>query len=218
MSPENVALAREIVLENVTSARMFTAFEVSLEVQNRAKQQGVLPERHRDMKSDIHDAITEHSVLSGGNYIRTLMDVGAEDQAWVYHPQGTDATTTYKPLDRSGHGTAVPPVVTAHASPKSVVPDGAHKIDSGGRICFPVSMVKKLGLEAEDNCMVTFGTQGQVSLKKTAATDPATNTPYSVDEYGNVRVSRFTLRKAGLEGTELFKFTESADEVVASPF
>jgi bifunctional DNA-binding transcriptional regulator/antitoxin component of YhaV-PrlF toxin-antitoxin module len=224
MTPENIALAKEVVHEKVTSNKLFTAFEISLEVQEKARQQGVSVERHRDMKSEIHEAIAVYSVINGGTYDRTLMDVGAPGNvsAWVYHPENVDPYKEYKPLDRTpfDNPQMIPtaqPVVTATAIPVKL-PDGAHKIDSQGRICFPVEMVKSLNLTPEDTCMVTFGTKGQVSIKKDAPADPASNTPYSVDVYGNVRVSRFTLRKAGLEGVELFKFKQDADEVIAAPF
>src|SRR5437867_1093408 len=85
-----------LVADWVRQGRMFTAFEVSLAV----KAEGVR-ERHRNMRDDVHEAIHRAGVARG-DYTRTLMDVGAPEQAWVYHPVGSNPYE-YEPLDRTGH-------------------------------------------------------------------------------------------------------------------
>ena len=93
----------DIVEEWISANKMFSAFEVSLEVKKRG-----LNERHRNMKSSVHDSIAEHG---DGKYTRTLMDVGAPVHAWVYHPL-TENPYTYEGLprnDRPARARAVTP-------------------------------------------------------------------------------------------------------------
>src|SRR5215471_15587043 len=86
----------DIVQDWVREGRMFTAFEVSLAV----KEQGIR-ERHRNMREYVHQSIFR-SGIARGDYSRTLMDVGAPEQAWVYHSIGSNPYE-YEPLDRTGH-------------------------------------------------------------------------------------------------------------------
>jgi hypothetical protein len=84
----------EAVTGYVAEGKMFTAFEVSLAV----KERGVR-ERHRYLREDVHQVIFR--VAGPAGYTRTLMDVGAPEQAWVYHRM-RDNPYTYQPLDRTG--------------------------------------------------------------------------------------------------------------------
>lgn len=92
-SPLVCAKVDRVIKQWLMSGRMFTAFEVSLEI----KSQGIR-NRHRNMKSAIHDALMAQ--LSQFQYTRVLMDVGAPNQAFVYH-RIVDNPATYVPLDRS---------------------------------------------------------------------------------------------------------------------
>src|SRR5258708_1003673 len=86
----------EIVAQWVREGKMFTAFEVSLAL----KEEGVR-ERHRNMREFVHQSIFRAGIARG-DYSRTLMDVGAPEQAWVYHSIGSNPYE-YEPLERSGH-------------------------------------------------------------------------------------------------------------------
>src|SRR5262249_57417937 len=88
----------DIVQDWVNEGRMFTAFEVSLAV----KEQGVR-ERHRNMRDQVHEVIFRIGGPKG--YSRTLMDVGAPEQAWGYN-QKTRSPYRYRPLARNGHNTS----------------------------------------------------------------------------------------------------------------
>src|SRR5262245_35534198 len=100
----------EIADEWIHAGKMFTAFEVSLAV----KQRGV-KERHRNMREYIHEVIHRLGIQRG-DYSRTLMDVGAPEQAWVYHTIGANPYE-YVPLDRTGMPTAPTP---ASARPRGL--------------------------------------------------------------------------------------------------
>src|SRR5262245_19074249 len=86
-------LINDVVTEFIEQGRMFTAFEVSLAVKDRGA-----PYRHRNMRDYVHEVVFR---VGGdrGTYTRTLMDVGAPEQAWVYHPL-TSNPYEYVPLDR----------------------------------------------------------------------------------------------------------------------
>ena len=90
----------EIVAQWVREGKMFTAFEVSLEVKKRGGQ-----ERHRNMREYVHETIFRLGI-ERGDYSRTLMDVGAPEQAWVYHTIASNPYD-YVPLDRTGPQTGL---------------------------------------------------------------------------------------------------------------
>ena len=98
----------DVVGEWIREGKMFTAFEVSLSV----KHSGV-HERHRHMREYIHETIFRLGIQRG-DYTRTLMDVGAPEQAWVYHTLGANPYD-HVPLERNDR-TPVP----AHARPRGV--------------------------------------------------------------------------------------------------
>jgi hypothetical protein len=96
-NPESRELIHEVVTQRVQGDEMFTAFEISLAVQESARERGLPVERHRDMRGTIHEEMT--TLLSGGLYQRSLQNVGAPEPAYVYYPQGGDPTQ-YVPLSR----------------------------------------------------------------------------------------------------------------------
>src|SRR5947208_8304709 len=140
----------DIVTQWLSAGRMFTAFEVSLAV----KEEGIR-ERHRNMRDYIHEAIYRAGVARG-DYTRTLMDVGAPQQAWVYHPVGSNPYE-YEPLDRTGfdrprvqrtglpRGVRNPTLLKAGTSAPSAIPQGAYGTDQRGRLCIPVHLLSQLG-------------------------------------------------------------------------
>src|SRR5882672_3198958 len=83
----------EVVQEWIRAGKMFTAFEVSLEAKKRGAE-----ERHRNMREYEHETIFRLGI-ERGDYTRTLMDVGAPEQAWVYHTLAGNPYD-YVPLDR----------------------------------------------------------------------------------------------------------------------
>ena len=87
------AKIERIIKQWLLGGRMFTAFEVSLEI----KSQGIR-DRHRHMKDAIHSSLT--NLLPQFQYTRTLVDVGAPNQAFVYH-RSIDCPGIYVPIDRS---------------------------------------------------------------------------------------------------------------------
>ena len=95
MAKDHLTCAKidRIIKQWLLGGRMFTAFEVSLEIKSQGSR-----ERHRNMRESIHEALNR--LTSQFDYDRTLMDVGAPTQAFVYHHK-QDNPQIYVPLDRS---------------------------------------------------------------------------------------------------------------------
>lgn len=183
----SMTLIQSVVSEKVGSNAMFTAYDVSVEVQKRASLQGLPVERHADMKRDIHNAMQQ---ISG--YEKSLVDVGAATRAFLYHPQGTNPLT-YVPMPRndspvSPHAVVqpdgvIPVSLTSTPSDNSVLPtdsastnagpvvsnvvavattqpqsNGGTPTDNRGRLCVPNHMLRALGFQPKDTAQMSLKT------------------------------------------------------------
>jgi hypothetical protein len=197
---------------------MFTAFEVSLEVKRRG-----VHERHRNMREYTHESIFRLGI-ERGDYTRTLMDVGAPEQAWVYHTLGANPYE-YVPLDRTGmapvpasarpRGVRNPVRLSAMSSPFAI-PPGAFGTDQRGRLCIPVGLLNALGAGPGERVNVLCDPANeQALLTKTSAGDAGNpDTTYTVETDGNVRMTQGTLEKAGLDGMQCYRI-EGNDTVIS---
>ena len=200
----------EVVAEWVSGGKMFTAFEVSLEVKKRGVE-----ERHRNLREAVHETIFRLGI-ERGDYTRTLMDVGAPDQAWVYHTVDQNPYE-YVPLDRTGMET-----VPAHARPRGVrnpvrltaglsspfaIPQGAYGTDQRGRVCVPVSLLTAIGVGPGDRVNVLCDPANEQALitKDTGSGQGSADTHYTAEADGNVRITQGTLEKAGLDGMQCYR-------------
>ena len=141
--------------------RMFTAFEISRAV--KAKGVGL---RHREMKEFIHAAIYRRRSRS---YTRTLLDVGAPQQAWLYHPLSKNPHT-FRPLQRNDGGKpgssdalsqqdqSTPSTfhtrnLVSLADANSAQPastDGSYGCDNEGNLKVPSSEMSKIGIGPDE--------------------------------------------------------------------
>jgi hypothetical protein len=210
----------DIVSQWVGEGKMFTAFEVSLAV----KDQGIR-ERHRNMRDYIHESIFRAGVARG-DYTRTLMDVGAPQQAWVYHPVGANPYE-YEPLDRTGfdrprvqkadrpRGVRNPSLLKTGALAPSAIPQGAYGTDQRGRLCIPVNLLSKLGAGPGQRVKVLCDPANEQVLISPSASADAGNpdTTYTIEPDGNVRITQGTLEKAGLDGLQCYR-VDGTDSVI----
>jgi len=210
----------DIIADWVREGRMFTAFEVSLAV----KEQGVR-ERHRNMREYVHQSIFR-SGIARGDYSRTLMDVGAPEQAWVYHPAGSNPYE-YEPLDRSGFdkprvqrdsvpaSLRNPSLLKAGTASPHAIPQGAFGTDQRGRLCIPVNLLAHLGAGPGQRVKVLCDqANDQVLISKGNGTNGAdSDTSYTVEPDGNVRITQRTLEKAGLNGLQCYR-VKGTDAVI----
>ncbi|MEO1527093.1 MAG: hypothetical protein AAFX06_16765 [Planctomycetota bacterium] len=149
-----ITQAQRDIIENevgiwMDASRMFTAFEISRAV----KAKGVSL-RHREMKEFIHAAIYRRRSRS---YTRTLIDVGAPEQAWVYHPL-TENPHSFRPLDRGDgrtrsatdagnkfHSRNLTPLGDT-TTPPSTAANGSYGCDAEGNVKLPASELSKIGV------------------------------------------------------------------------
>lgn len=227
---------QDVVDQWVTQARMFTAFEISLAVKDRGVQ-----ERHRNMKEDVHEIIID-TAIEDGNYTRTLMDVGAPVQAWLYHPI-SENPYLYQPLDRGGQNDSTPtpqttptsttPTVsgsapscapsglrrprrlTRGANYASSIPPGAYGTDQRGRLCLPVGVLLQIGATpgAQIDVLADEENEQLVITKNDPNHYTTSDTTYTVEPDGNVRITQGTLEKAGLDGLQSYH-VESRNAVI----
>jgi bifunctional DNA-binding transcriptional regulator/antitoxin component of YhaV-PrlF toxin-antitoxin module len=217
----------DIVAEWVRDGKMFTAFEVSLAV----KEEGV-HERHRNMREYIHQAI-HNAGIARGDYSRTLMDVGAPEQAWVYHPVGSNPYE-YEPLDRTGHDRVKVPrsalprglrnparLVMGPSGTLSAIPDGAYGTDQRGRVTIPVSLLDAIGVGPGDRVNVLCDSANdQVLISKASGASSSTSpdASYVAEPDGNVRITQSTLEKAGIDGLQSYRIDGTSAVVTVRKF
>jgi hypothetical protein len=219
LSAEAMELVNQVVAEFVREGKMFTAFEVSLEVKRRGGQ-----ERHRNLREFVHETIFRIGI-ERGDYSRTLMDVGAPDQAWVYHTLIANPYD-YIPLDRSGMET-VPPQNRPRGIRNAVklaggidspfaIPMGAYGTDQRGRLCIPVSLLTQIGVGPGQQVNVLCDPANEQALITRAASNAAGNpdTTFTVEPDGNVRLTPGTLEKAALDALQCYRI-EGNDTVIS---
>jgi hypothetical protein len=205
---------------------MFTAFEISLAL----KDQGVR-ERHRNLKSTIHDVLAR---VAGGNYSRTLMDVGAPSQAWVYHKL-RDNPYLYEPLDRSGFEdpakkkSARPQPQVAPRDPKPLRAggaepptnnDGVFGMDAQGNLTIPQSLIVRLGLAPGDevhlvcdklNQQIRLRRPSQLNLEPHQASE-------TVAQDGKVTLKLELLKTVELDGLQCYQVLSGGNQITVGTF
>lgn len=209
MTDVHVDLINEVVLEFVNDGMMFTAYEVSKEVQNRSLQRDMEFVRHLHMRDNVHEAL--ECFVDGIRYLKKLHDVGADIPANLYYPVGSNPDQ-YMPLSRSSpKAKNIPSITVTTVQPSSTSPSiallpamtnitsmpGGRKADSRGTLCIPNSQVRELGFSARDTAYAYMTEAGTLVIARQPA--PVDNTAYTVDDNLNIRVTASTLAAAGLE-------------------
>lgn len=239
----SLSVIQDVATEWVNDGRMFTAFEISLEVQKRVRDSGGQPERHRHMKGAIHQELERY--INGGTYCQQLQDVGAGTPAFVYYPPNEDPAT-YKPLARKDSPPQAPadptlgpvasqPATTPAAPTKPSTPgpglslcgpddsDDGDQVDSAGRrpdqrgtLTVPNQLLRAAGFQPKDIAYVTSRDDNGAKvlvLSKRTTSQPITT--YTVDYATNVRVTSHVLSTAGIGGSNAtYDFDGTGDEVL----
>lgn len=207
-----------VVSEFLAAEKMFTAWDVTMEVRKRSKDRV----QHFEVKKEVHK-IFDQGNMSG--YSRTLANLqNVNPQPWIYH-LSTDDPSIY-----DGKPTAPTVVVTAIAPPISsisnvddnsvvdIAADGSavYKFDTTDRLCVPNKLVREIGLKAGDEIEITAADLSSffVQPKGSAPAAPSVVANYVVDRYDNVRVSRATLGKLGISGVAFEIFREGSSNSI----
>ena len=144
-------LISQVVQQRVNGDEMFTAFEISLAVQDLAKSSGKEVERHRHMKDEIHSQLQTY--VDSGLYKKEMWDVGAPAKAFLYYPVTKDPSG-YVPLQRRGAQVKVAsvspiglPAAVAGSDPAvaaAINDDGLidRRTDARGSLVVPASLLR----------------------------------------------------------------------------
>jgi hypothetical protein len=225
MDPQALPRIDEVVKQFVEQGRMFTAFEVSLAV----KETGIR-ERHRNLRDRVHASIAEQA---GDNYTRTLRDVGAPVQAWVYH-RLRDNPYNYVPLDRSGHDSA-PAAASAggravaaaprNPQPLSATPsapanesDGAYGTDQQGRLVISAAVLDTLGVAAGQTVDMACDKDNQEIRLSRPSVLAAAHQQLQVDADGKLRITADHLQQADLHGMQCYRIRGRGNLVTIRDF
>jgi hypothetical protein len=235
--PQTLDTIREVVTEYVDSDRMFTVFDISLEVKQRARAKGDVVERHRHMKNTIHMEVDQY--LQNSLYERQLLDVGAPSKAFVYYPEGKDPAT-YEPKKRldAPQATAQAPGAVSPAPPvapplpqsaptgtqtldddededEGDAKDSGHKADGRGTLAVPCYLVRAAKFNPQEKAYIYAedrnGDKVVVVSKQKPGVSPVT--AYTVDKYHNVRITKGQLVAGGV-GASTYDFELDGDDVI----
>lgn len=233
-SSATLDLIREVVDDKINKEEAFTAFDISCDVKELAKQRDLPTERHQDMKDEIHNSISQF--VSQDLYCRTLCDVGAPTKAFVYYPANGYDPANYTPRPRNDGKQAsvkqqaavavtsttppVAPVAQNQSSGWWNAPsdddDGDEKAtdrtpDARGTVCIPNHITRAAGLKAKDLAYASKA-PAQLVLSKTVAPGLTKLTSYTVDLYENIRITQSTLQACGLAGPK-YDFVREGDKI-----
>jgi hypothetical protein len=216
-------LINEIVSAKVDNDVMFTAFDVSREVQARQEEDGVPMERHRNMKNTIHGEMQQY--VDSGLFEKMLCDVGAPNPAFVYYPAGMDPQT-YVPQHRAAATNHQPPVVQQRSTLAAAIagsPTGqnGHRGDARGTLAVPCDTIRSVGIQNGETVYVSEGVQNGEEVLVLDKDYPANGNvlaSYTVDRYGNVRITHSTLSTItdNGPGLETYDFEVDGNTIVIS--
>lgn len=209
------SLISDVILEKSKNQEMWTAYDISKEVQKRCLNLNLPVKRHLTIGQEIHTCSQSLS-----NYTRSVQNIDDHHVAFVYHPINSDpnnytankkAQTTLQntsSAEPQKHALQTNPTVAIMANP-NIVKNYSSTInsnkklytDSRGSISIPNKMVlfffKKgdvVSITKKDKFLI-IGPKTDKSISN-----------YKVDRNGNIRITSSTLRK-GLPGGQSNKYS-----------
>lgn len=205
----------------VKAGELFTAFDISNAVKQVLRNSGeFIPSVHRHSIMRDYVNLSLNDILGNFNiynYTRTLCKVSSSESAYVYHMQNDDPSS-YVGIGIS-NPVPLPQTKTSQASPvnvtqqSSVVNLDAKMPDARGTICVPSSFLVDAGFSKYDSAYVYKHNDGLLVTKaqSTAVNNDAT---YTVDSYLNVRITKYTLDKLGMNSSKGYVFENVSDGVL----
>ena len=207
----------EVVTEFTNADKMFTAWDVTMEVRKRSKDRV----QHFEVKKEVHRMFDQGGMCS---YNRTLANLpNINPQPWIYHPLGFDPS-----LYNGKPSVVTPATPVALPAPNSMtaLDDGVdtaadgttvYKFDSTDRLCVPNRLVRQLGLKNGDYVTVfcDVSPSNEVKLVSKSQNLPQGASPvadYVVDRYDNVRMGRATFAKLGISAVA-FEIEGDSNEI-----
>jgi len=220
-------LIADVVTAKVDNDEQFTAFDVSLDVKEQAKKEGVPVERHRQMKGTIHTEMDNY--VANGLYEKTLVDVGAGSPAFLYHPTGSDPDDYTPRTRRDAKPTTKPTTPPANVLGLSIADDDDDDEDDGdtsnsknrkgdkrGTLGVPNVFVRNAGFQQGQRVYASSGNHNGKPALVLCKNCSAPLTSYVVNDCDRVRVTAYILRKCQVFSKEGYEFTCKGDEVVVT--
>lgn len=214
----------DVVTEFTGHNQAFTAFDVSREVQSRAKQDGKPVERHQHIKDDVHREIEQY--VTQGIYVRVLHDVGAPTKAFLYHPAGYDPAN-YVPINRSlvasapvsvpviaGSLAVATPAASATDDDDGDEQDKGRLPDARGTVCVPNYLLRAAGFSPKSTVHVRSDNRSGNPVLVISADSTNSLVSYTVDYHNNVRITSHTLQTGGVSSTDGYDFERDGNEVL----
>lgn len=223
---QSQALIDDVLDEKITAQEMFTAFDISREVQRRGSK-----ERHRNMKNYIHQAMKDKVEHGDYNSISVAIPNGQPPYAILYHHAFSDPST-YKPSNRGGTqpqqqvlAAPVTPALSALPDDEDdgddtsqldgLVADGKFRLDNRNRLLVPTRFLRNAGIHPGDT-VVIFGGPDYVCISlNNIDPNPNTNnilTSKMVERNGDIRIAGGTLQSQ-LDG-DSFVIDNEANRVI----
>ncbi len=191
----NDQVIKDLVASRVKRGDLFTAYDVSKDVQQRGVRAGHLKDGLRDITHKLFFA----GEMDG--YTRTMCDLGNGLQAWVYHPLLTDPYT-YKSRHLSNVNPLPPHAQTqAKLATSTNQPDAIDGIlDCEERLNIPVEYFQFIGLNAHDDFELEFNEDDDIILiEKINPTSSNSNREVaSVTAKGNYRLCQRLRNQVGM--------------------
>ena len=192
LSPATKQTIDDIVGDKLCDEEVFTALNVSREVQKRG-----IRERHRNMRDYIHEAVQKINVY----HVKTLVNIGNGLSVNVYHLPEDDPKDYIDNFTVSANKPATPSTTAPVAIPSTTPVKNGITVspDGRGRICVRASDLRSIGLAEDDEVEISsHPTLNLVTVKKVKPCSAPTGRIYKVDKSGNVRIARRILNKAGI--------------------
>lgn len=219
-------LIEGVLKDFVKSGRLFTAFDVTKEVRNRADSDFYVS--HGDVKNVVHSTYMkeEYPFQNGSDYVQSSEYIGGQ-MATVYHPLGANLCE-YNPDDiktvkrftgkhHLGHGLFVVPSVknNANTTPvvkKTITSFGSISRTSRRRLLIPADVCEAIGLHPRN---VAFICSGKDSIRIFKSGQSKYDYVLTVDKYRNLRLSATILGSLS-DDQSVFDISVDGNEIIIS--
>ncbi len=187
----------DVVNDFVDDTKMFTAWDVTVELRKQSKNRI----QHFEVKKEVHRIFDQGNMFGYNRALANLPNIAL--QPWIYHPLNAD------PNMYMGNVVAITPastpVVPSTCSISMTTPpkNDYHYYGASNRLCIPNKLIRQLGLRKGHEVLLLrpLTSNDEVVIKPKRWFIPNGSSPvavYTVDKHDNVRIPRSTLNKAGL--------------------
>lgn len=211
----------EVVNDFVEDTKMFTAWDVTTELRKQSKNRI----HHYEVKLEVHRIFDQGNMVGYNRTLANLPNIAL--QPWIYHPLNTDpnmyvGNVTVAALVPTPTSNPIVPSTCSISMTASPIKNSnnVYIFDTTDRLCIPNKLIRRLGWRHGDKVNVLPATLNNneviiQNMKKFGSYFPVFPiTRYMVDSYDNVRISRTTLKKAGLTSNSFEIYIDQSSETI----